>query len=395
METISKDVIIELIENCEGKAVSIYMQTYVSAREARQNPIRLKTLLNQVEDQLQEAGFDEEETETYLSDARSLVTDEIFWQEQDEGLALFLDANEIKIFNLPKQFDELAVVGDSFHITPLIPLYQGNGPYYVLSLDQERPKLYQGSKFKLMRVDELDLPESLQEMFDQYYEFHRHIQFHGKTREPNPDLAAQTDTTGARQGMFFGQGGEDVDKKAELRNFFHRFDEKLVDFLDGEEIPMVLAGVGYLHPIYQEANTYPNLLEEGIDKDVDRMPVEELHQLTWDIVQEKYADDVDQALGIYKSLRQKDGDTTEEVEKIVSAAYFKRLHTLFIAQETHIWGTFNPDENDINIEEAPTPDNQDLLNLSAAHTLLNGGNVIVLPQEKVPDEGSAAAILRY
>ena len=395
METISKEVIIELIETCEGKAVSIYMPSFVSAREARQNPIRLKTLLNQAEGQLRKAGLGEDAAAAYLSEARNLVDDDVFWQDQDQGLSLFLDANKLRIFHLPKRFEELAVVGDSFHITPLIPLYQGNGPYYVLSIDQKRPKLYQGSKFKLMQVDDLDLPESLQEMFDKYYEFHQHIQFHGKTREPNPDLSAQADSTGARQGMFFGHGGDDVDKNAELRNFFHRFDQELVDYLDGEDIPMVLAGVGYLHPIYQEANTYPKLLKEGVNKDVDPMPVEDLHELTWDIVQDQYAKNVDKALGVYQSLRQKNGDTTEEIGSIVSAAFFNRIHTLFIAEKSHIWGTFDKKENDVSIADEKKPDNQDLLSLAAAHALLNGGNVLVLPLEKIPEKATAAAILRY
>jgi hypothetical protein len=371
------------------------MPTYVSAREARQNPIRLKTLINQAEDQLQQAGLEKEEAKTYLAPAKNLIDDETFWQEQDEGLALFLDSNEMNIFRLPKRFNEFVVVGESFHITPLIPLVQGNGAYYVLSLDQKRPKLYQGSKFKLMRVDEVDFPESLQEMFDKYYEFHRHIQFHGKTREPNPDLSAQADTSGARQGMFFGQGGEDVDKKAEIQNFFHRFDEELVNYLDGEDIPMVMAGVGYLHPLYKEVNSYPKLLDHGITKDVDHVPVEELHELTWELVKNQYAKDIDQALGVYKSLRDKDRDTTDEVEKIVSAAFYKRIHTLFIAEDAHVWGKFDEDSNDVTIEGQQKAGYEDLLSFSAGHALLNGGNVLVLPPKNIPDQNTAAAILRF
>jgi hypothetical protein len=241
----------------------------------------------------------------------------------------------------------------------------------------------------------VDFPESLQEMFDKYYEFHRHIQFHGKTREPNPDLSAQADTSGARQGMFFGQGGEDVDKKAEIQNFFHRFDEELVNYLDGEDIPMVMAGVGYLHPLYKEVNSYPKLLDHGITKDVDHVPVEELHELTWELVKNQYAKDIDQALGVYKSLRDKDRDTTDEVEKIVSAAFYKRIHTLFIAEDADVWGKFDEDSNDVTIEGQQKAGYEDLLSFSAGHALLNGGNVLVLPPKNIPDQNTAAAILRF
>lgn len=389
MDIISKDTVTNLIESCEGTAVSIYMETFVSAREARQNPIRLKNLINEVKGQLAEVNLGEREIENYLTPLTDLIDDETFWQDQDQGLALFLDANELRIFRLPESFEELAVVGDSFHITPLIPIYEGNGQYFLLSLDQKRPKIYQGSKFKLARVDELDLPESLQEMFDSFYEFHSHLQFHTKTVNPNPDLA------GDRRGMHFGQGGDDIDKNAEVRNYFHRFDQALMDYLDGEDAPLVLAGVGYLHPLYDEINSYPNKVDEGITKDVDRLPVEELHTLSWNIVKDKYQTDVERALGVYRDLADKDGDTSEDIEKIISAAHYQRVHTLFVAENQHVWGQFDPDKNVVRIADEKEPENEDLLGMAVTQTLVNGGNVFVIPQEQIPGKNEAAAILRY
>ncbi len=388
MDIISKDIVIDLIERCEGKAVSIYMPTFVSAREVRQNSIRLKSLIKEVKSHLSEA-MDEASLKSYLTPLTDLVEDEIFWQEQDEGLALFLDANELTLLKLPINFEETVVVGNAFYITPLIPLYQGNGEYYLLSVDQQRPKIYQGSKFRLMRVEELDLPESLQNMFDQYYEFHSHLQFHTSTNTPNPDRP------GDREGMFFGHGGDDVDINAERRNFFHRFDEALMDYLGKEDIPLVLAGVGFLHPIYKEANTYPNLVDEGITKDVDHMPIEDLHEKAWDIVKHKYHTDVEQALNVYKNLKDKSGDVTENIKEIVSAAYFKRIHTLFVSENEHVWGEFDPDENEVILDDKQNITNDDLLGTAAAQTLVYGGNVLVLSPEEVPGNQQAAAILRY
>lgn len=389
MDIISKETLTNLIESCEGTAVSIYMPTFASARESRQNPIRLKNLVNDVKDQLAESNLGERDINDYLTPLVDLIDDEAFWQDQDEGLALFLDVNELRIFRLPESFEEVAVVGDSFHITPLIPIYKGNGQYFLLSLDQKRPKIYQGSKFRLARVDELDLPESVQEMFDKFYEFHSHLQFHSKTSNPNPDLA------GDRGGMHFGQGGDDIDKNAEIRNYFHRFDEALMDYLDGEDAPLVLAGVGYLHPIYDEVNSYPHKVDEGITKDVDRMPVEELQKHSWNIVKENYQKDVEKALGVYRDLADKDGDTSENLEEIISAAHYQRVHTLFVAENQHVWGQFDPEKNNVRIEDEKKPENQDLLSKTAAQTLINGGNIFVIPREQIPGKNEAAAILRY
>lgn len=389
MDIISKETIKNLIMSCEGLALSIYMPTFETAREARQNPIRLKNLMEKAEDELINKGLNHDETHDFLAPLDDLINDEVFWQEQDEGLALFLDTKQLIIYRLPMRFDELMIIGESFYIIPLVPIYKGNGQYFLLALDQKEPTLFQGSKFKLARVDELDLPESLQNMLDEFYEFHSHLQFHNKTVNPNPDLAA------GREGVYFGQGGDDIDENAEIRNYFHLFDEALMEYLDGEDAPLILAGLGYLHPLYQEANSYPNLVIEGITKDIDSLEAEELHTVSWQIVKGHYQHDVDKALGVYEKLKAKNDDTTEDLSKIVSAAYFQRVHSLFLAEDTHQWGRFDPEDNTVTVSKERTPQNQDLLNLAAIHTLMNGGNILVLPKEQIPGDNLASAILRF
>jgi len=392
MDILSKDTLIDLINGLQGTATTIYMPAYIAEPESRQNPIRLKTLIGEVEGKLKEGGMDSDSIKSYLEPLSALVDDEIFWQDKSEGLVIFLDENKLISYDVPTRFEEFVEVGESFHITPLIPVYKGNGQFYLLSLDKERPNIYKGSKYSLYKVEEIDLPEDLQALFDGFYEFHQHMQFHSKTRTPSPDASQ---TTGSREGVFFGHGGEDIDEEAELRNYYHRFDEALMDYLDGEDAPLILAGVDFLHPIYREANTYPNLVEEGITKDVDRMPIEDLHEKAWQIVKSHYETDVNQALNVFHSLSENDGDTTQDLGIIVPAAYFKRVNTLFVANNAHKWGIFDPDENEVRIDEKQTIENQDLLNFASIHSLRNGGNILLLEPDQVPGGGEAAAILRY
>jgi hypothetical protein len=195
--------------------------------------------------------------------------------------------------------------------------------------------------------------------------------------------------------MYFGQGGDDIDENAEIRNFFHRFDAALMEYLDGENTPLLLAGLGYLHPIYREVNSYPNLVEEGITKDVDPIQLEELHEISWKIVQERYQTNVEKALNVFHQLDNKDGDTTKDLETIVSAAFYKRVNSVFIAENEHIWGRFDHENNKVEIVDVHSPEVQDLLNFAASQTFINGGNVLVLPKKLIPGNNPAAAILRY
>jgi hypothetical protein len=38
---------------------------------------------------------------------------------------------------------------------------------------------------------------------------------------------------------------------------------------------------------------------------------------------------------------------------------------------------------------------EDLLEVAAIHTFLNGGTLFILPPEKMPDAGDLAAVFRY
>jgi hypothetical protein len=392
MDIISKEKLLQLIESRQGKAISIYMPAFQAEPEARQNPIRLKNLFNEAKALLMGSGMDSNDIQHFTKPLADLLENESFWQDKDEGLALFLDANELRIYNLPNHFEEFVECGDMFYIAPLIPIYEGDGQFFLLSLDKQRPKIYKGSKYRLAQVEDIELPDSLRTLFDSFYEFHEHIQFHSKTRSPSPDVSQ---ATGERQGIFFGHGGDDFDENAEIRNYYHQFDEALKDYLGDKDAPLVLAGVGFLHPIYKEANSYPYLMEDGITKDVGQLPIEELQEESWKIVQNQYKSNVKQALNVYYTMQDSGEKTTQNIEMIVSSAYFKRVNTLFLAENVHVWGKFNPDDNKVILDKTQSSENQDLLNLAAVHTLLNGGNVLMLKKEEIPGKADAAAILRY
>ncbi|CAD5939922.1 hypothetical protein PCC9214_01853 [Planktothrix tepida] len=51
--------------------------------------------------------------------------------------------------------------------------------------------------------------------------------------------------------------------------------------------------------------------------------------------------------------------------------------------------------NELNVHPEAEPGDDDLLNLAAVQTLLNGGIVYAVPPDSVPDEARLAAVFRY
>jgi len=60
-----------------------------------------------------------------------------------------------------------------------------------------------------------------------------------------------------------------------------------------------------------------------------------------------------------------------------------------------LWGKFDPGTLSVDLHPEPEPDDEDMLDFAAIHTLLNGGTVYAVEPEQVPDAAPSAAIFRF
>ena len=71
------------------------------------------------------------------------------------------------------------------------------------------------------------------------------------------------------------------------------------------------------------------------------------------------------------------------------------VDTLFIEIGAHVWGVYDEVANRIEIHDERQPGDEDLLDLAAVHTFLQGGTVHALRPENMPGENGLAATFRY
>ena len=90
-----------------------------------------------------------------------------------------------------------------------------------------------------------------------------------------------------------------------------------------------------------------------------------------------------------------DERASAELETVVPAAHYGRVDTLFVPLWHQVWGSLDASTGSIEVDEEPGPDNQDLLDLAAVHTLRNDGTVYPVEIEAIPGSGGIAAIFRY
>jgi hypothetical protein len=185
-----------------------------------------------------------------------------------------------------------------------------------------------------------------------------------------------------------------VDSKENIKRYFRRIDKGLHELVRDERVPLVLAGVDYLHPIYKEVNTYPHLMEAGVGGNPERLSAKELHAQSWTVVRPYFQKAQDEAVDQYKQFISS-GRASNRVRKIILAASHGRIELLFVIPDLQQWGTFDPGTDEIHLHKKEKTGDEDLLEFAAIQTLLNGGTVYLVGAEKMPESDPLAAVFRY
>jgi len=365
-----------------GWHVSLFMPTHRAGRETEQDPIRFRNLLREVEERLLAKGLRSPDVREMLKPAQRLLQEPGFWRNQSHGLAVFLTPEEFHSYRLPLPFKELVVISHCFHLKPLLPFFASDGHFYILALSQNQVRLLQGTRYTVDEIDLESMPTSMAEAL-QYERFEKQLQSHAGT----------SSGTGSRSTMFHGQGIGD-EAKGRILRWFQMIDNELSNLLTGGQSPIVLAGVEYLFPLYNEANTYSHLLDKGISGNPEELTPEELHTRAWTLMQPIFMQAQERAATQYSQLAGT-GQTTVDVEEAVLAAHHGRVDVLFVALDVQVWGKFDPSTNTIHMHQDPEPGDEDLLDLAAIQSILNGGTVYAVEPEQVPDHAPLAAVFRY
>jgi hypothetical protein len=379
MRLLTTEGLVALADERDGPRVSIFLPTHGPGAE-RQDPIRLRNLLREAERRLA-TGLRHSEARELLAPGLKLAEDAAFWREAAAGgLALYLASGGARKLRLPYRPRQLVVVGDRFHIKPLLPLLGGDGRFYLLALSQHRVRLFAGDRDGLRALALPGVPAGLDEAM----------------RLDDRDEQLQLHQSGpARPGgrpaaMFHGHGVGADDAKDRILRFFREVDHGVQHAVGDGRAPLVLAAVDYLRPLYRTASTYPQILERGLSGNPDHLGARELHRRAWALVGERFRSDQEAVAGRCRALEQR-GRATSDLRRIVPAAVGGRVESLLVPMGAEQWGSVDPVTGVARLHRRARPGAVDLLDLAAVETLRHGGTAYPLPAAQT----RPAAILRY
>ena len=377
-----------LLDESRAPAVSIFLPTHRAGQEIRQDPIRLKNLVRQAEQQLINEGTRAAEARNLLEPVAGLVEDSAFWRRQAEGLAVFRSPDVFRTYQVPFPVAEFVAVSDRFYIKPLLPLLINEARFYVLALSQKAVRLLDCTRDGVEAVPLPDVPSSMTETPG--YE-RREKQLQSEALAPKGSSGT---SSGGGTALFHGHGSSSDASTADLERYFRAVDRVVCDILRDRHDPLLLAGVEHLLPLYRSISHYAPIFSEHLLGNADELRDDELHRKAWSIADRHFQQARDKDVAEYHDGIVK-GRAGHELSDVLTAAFQGRIATLFIPLGLRRWGRF--DFNRLALEEHAheEPGDEELMDLAAAQTLRQDGKVYGMKPEEIPRGHLLAAVYRY
>ena len=381
----TKEQFAELANFQSERCISFYMATTssTSVEANRQKDfIGFKNKLQQLSAMLKDKQVDETQMERVLKPGYDLLRNEEFWANLWQGLAVFIADGFFRYIRLPVTPREEMLVNSTFYLTPLIPVMTSKDYFYVLVISKKQAKLYRADAFGMRYISVKGMPKGVDDV----------VRFEEKDDE---DLF-RTEPAGAGAGAtYHGIGTGRPEPKANLAMYFDEVDETLwKEVLNKENVPLLLAGVEYLIPIYKQVAKYKPIWDDAITGSHEHEDTPSLYQQAREKMEPYFQERVTKALTAFANHSATEL-TSSIPDDVIPAAHYGRISQLFVAKGEHLWGRFDEMNNQLTIHAAQEDDDECLVDKAVIKTLLTGGEVFILPAAKIPGGSKLAALMRY
>jgi hypothetical protein len=374
---------LKMISGSEGPCISILQPVHPFTPASAQKPVRLKKAIQSVEQLLENQSTDPSQKRDLLEPLYEFDANETNEERRGSGFVLFRSPRIFRYFYVSSPLNELVTVASHFYILPLLPLAAADRSFYILSLSQKNIRLLRCTNAS---CEEIPLPRSIPRTLEDAIQTDRpdHVLDNRAWGGPS---------TGSMRGVMFGTSTDRETKDEYLRHFYKEVDKGVGDLLKNEEAPLVLAGVEYELALYHRVSSYPHLLDEGVRGAPDSLNEDELRNRALPLAERHFAAPLEDALLAYEKLGLE--RRAADWKEVVKAAYTGRVAHLFLTEGASRMGVFDQASQTVEQHEQPAPGDEDLVNAAAVETLLHGGLVDIVPQEKAPEGAPVAALLRY
>ncbi|MEX2569361.1 MAG: hypothetical protein WD431_25695 [Cyclobacteriaceae bacterium] len=384
MQLITEKLIQDLMAKEEAPCLSLYMPTYRNHPDNRQDPIRFKNLIKEMEQSLLQK-YSSDETQAFLAPLEELIENPKFWNTSRDGLAVFCANDLLEVVKLPVSVDMLAIVADSFHTKPLRKYLQSTDRYHLLGLSRHEFKLYEGNRHALDEIElSAETPKTIEEALGE------------ELTDEHTTVASYGGAGGESSAMHHGHGGkkDQVDQDAE--RFFRVVAKSVEDhYSKPSRLPLILAALPEHHHLFQKVNKNGALLSDGIQVNPSSVNKEKLAEMAWEVMEPSYLANLERQAGQFCQAKAA-GKGTDDYKELAVAAVEGRIETLLVEADRIIAARItNLVTGNTQKKDMDNPRVDDLLDDMGELVMKMGGKVVVMPPDKMPTDTGLAGIFRY
>lgn len=381
MPALTTALIRTLLTSQAAPCVSIYLPTHRSYPDNQQDAIRYRNLVDAAEQSLR-AKYPGRDVRALLERFRALAGDHNFWNHTLDGLAVLGTADSFEVVKLPRKVPELGVVADSFHLKPLLRFVQSADRFHVLCLSRAEAKLFAGDRYGLDPVEN-GLPTFAEAVGEELETIT------GTQR-------GKLDRGGREFGPHYsGHGGRKDELDADQQKFIRAIDRAVIEkFSNPTGLPLVAVGLDDNLGEFRKLTQNPHLVEEMISGDPGSFGSDQLRTQAWKVIEPRY---------LARLTRLKEDYGTALARKLASpdpaaiapAAMDGRVGLLLVDADKVVPGRIDRDARTVRADQIDNPEVDDVLDDLAELVLSTGGEVVVVPTDRMPTDTGVAAVYRF
>ena len=355
-----------LLDGQDPSSVSIYVPTE-PASDGTAERIAFRNLSGEAIRQLREGDATKAQVNAVQESLAALDLEEEFWRHQARSLAVLATPRSIATYRLANRLSEIVEVSDRFHVKPLLRAQTFPQVAVVLALAQ--------GSVRLIEVEPEMAPSEVRV----------------------PDLPSDVASAAGRASISDRaptrriQGSEG--QKVRMRGYARQIDRALRPFLNGLDVPLMLAAAEPIAGIFRSVNSNPHLVEPEISGNPEMLSDADLAARAREVLDALYTSELEELRERYRQLAQA-GRGRSDVAEVARAATAGAVDTLFVDIDSPVTGTL--DEETGAVSFAPVGvGTYGVLDEIARRVWLTGGRVLAVRAQDIPDGGETAAILRY
>lgn len=363
--------------------LSLYQTTHRHRPENQQDPIRFRNLVKALETSLRQR-YSDIETRRFLERFDSVGHDHAFWEHTLDGLAVLGGPTTFRVFRLQRPVPELAVVADSFHTKPLRHFLQSVSRYQVLGLSLDKIELFEGTRDSLDKIDSAPgVPRTMTEALG------------SELTDSHQTVASYGGTAQGSSPMRHADGGRRDEVQIDSERFFRAVDRAVLEHHSRPTgLPLILAALPEHHHLFHQVSHNPFLVAEGLTIHPDALPIEELRERAWQVVEPHYRARLATLASEFEKAKS-GGLGSDNLVEVAHAAANGRVATLSIESDRQIAGRLDASTGDVEVADGGNPQVDDLLDDLGELVGKMGGQVLLIPAERMPTRTGLAATYRY